>query len=90
MYMSARVSSLHVHKHCCFLSSHERLVSTRICTRICLTMQVSIPTVFYQDDIEELLPGVVYHTQPLIQPYPPPQAKAERLIGDPDVPVEAT
>ncbi|XP_061705546.1 protein madd-4 isoform X3 [Cydia pomonella] len=43
-----------------------------------------------EDDIEELLPGVVYHTQPLIQPYPPPQAKAERLIGDPDVPVEAT
>ncbi|XP_039752542.1 protein madd-4 isoform X1 [Pararge aegeria] len=43
-----------------------------------------------EDDIEELLPGVVYHTQPLIQPYPPPQAKAEQLIGDPDVPVEAT
>ncbi|KAL0860686.1 hypothetical protein ABMA27_010029 [Loxostege sticticalis] len=43
-----------------------------------------------EDDIEDLLPGVVYHTQPLIQPYPPPQAKAERLIGEPDVPVEAT
>ncbi|XP_038218162.1 protein madd-4 isoform X2 [Zerene cesonia] len=43
-----------------------------------------------EDDIEELLPGVVYHTQPLIQPYPPPQAKAEQLIGEPDVPVEAT
>ncbi|XP_068624023.1 protein madd-4-like [Battus philenor] len=42
------------------------------------------------DDIEDLLPGVVYHTQPLIQPYPPPQAKAERLIGEPDVPIEAT
>ncbi|XP_072946588.1 protein madd-4 [Epargyreus clarus] len=42
------------------------------------------------DDIEDLLPGVVYHTQPLIQPYPPPQAKAEQLIGEPDVPVEAT
>lgn len=43
-----------------------------------------------EDEIEDLLPGVVYHTQPLIQPYPMPQAKAERLIGDPDVPVEAT
>ncbi|KAM3958734.1 LOW QUALITY PROTEIN: ADAMTS-like no long nerve cord [Aphomia sociella] len=43
-----------------------------------------------EDEIEDLLPGVVYHTQPLIQPYPPPQAKAERLIGEPDVPVEAT
>ncbi|RVE47991.1 hypothetical protein evm_007303 [Chilo suppressalis] len=43
-----------------------------------------------EDDIEDILPGVVYHTQPLIQPYPPPQAKAERLIGEPDVPVEAT
>ncbi|XP_073960715.1 ADAMTS-like no long nerve cord [Choristoneura fumiferana] len=43
-----------------------------------------------EDDIEELLPGVVYHTQPLIQPYPPPQPKTERLIGEPDVPVEAT
>ncbi|XP_037301247.1 protein madd-4 isoform X4 [Manduca sexta] len=46
------------------------------------------PEVLPQDDIEDLLPGVVYHTQPLIQPYPP--AKAERLIGEPDVPVEAT
>lgn len=45
---------------------------------------------YQQDEIEELLPGVVYHTQPLIQPYPMPQAKAERLIGEPDVPVEAT
>ncbi|CAG4995395.1 unnamed protein product [Parnassius apollo] len=43
-----------------------------------------------EDDIEDLLPGVVYHTQPLIQPYPPPPAKAERLIGEPDLPVEAT
>ncbi|XP_063897140.1 protein madd-4 [Helicoverpa armigera] len=43
-----------------------------------------------EDEIEDLLPGVVYHTQPLIQPYPLPQAKAERLIGEPDVPVEAT
>ncbi|XP_059062707.1 protein madd-4 isoform X1 [Achroia grisella] len=43
-----------------------------------------------EDEIEDLLPGVVYHTQPLIQPYPPAQAKAERLIGEPDVPVEAT
>ncbi|KAJ0171985.1 hypothetical protein K1T71_012748 [Dendrolimus kikuchii] len=43
-----------------------------------------------EDDIEDLLPGVVYHTQPLIQPYPPPQAKAERLIGEPEAPVEAT
>ncbi|XP_075985885.1 ADAMTS-like no long nerve cord [Anticarsia gemmatalis] len=43
-----------------------------------------------EDEIEDLLPGVVYHTQPLIQPYPPPQAKAERLIGEPEVPVEAT
>ncbi|XP_045540256.1 protein madd-4 [Papilio machaon] len=43
-----------------------------------------------EDDIEDILPGVVYHTQPLIQPYPPPQAKAERLIGEPEVPVEAT
>ncbi|XP_045518903.1 ADAMTS-like protein 1 isoform X2 [Pieris brassicae] len=48
--------------------------------------QVELP----EDDIEDLLPGVVYHTQPLIQPYPPPQAKAEQLIGEPDVPVEAT
>ncbi|XP_041971374.1 protein madd-4 isoform X2 [Aricia agestis] len=40
-----------------------------------------------EDDIEDLLPGVVYHTQPLIQPYPP---RAEQLVGDPDVPVEAT
>ncbi|CAH2212113.1 jg26259, partial [Pararge aegeria aegeria] len=52
------------------------------CVRVC--------GVWCVDDIEELLPGVVYHTQPLIQPYPPPQAKAEQLIGDPDVPVEAT
>ncbi|XP_049881211.1 protein madd-4 isoform X2 [Pectinophora gossypiella] len=43
-----------------------------------------------EDDIEDLLPGVVYHTQPLIQPYPPPQARAERLVGEPDLPVEAT
>ncbi|XP_026315930.1 ADAMTS-like protein 1, partial [Hyposmocoma kahamanoa] len=43
-----------------------------------------------EDDIEDLLPGVVYHTQPLIQPYPPPQARAERLVGEPDIPVEAT
>ncbi|KAG7296503.1 hypothetical protein JYU34_020277 [Plutella xylostella] len=43
-----------------------------------------------QDDIEDLIPGVVYHTQPLIQQYPPPQPKTERLIGEPDVPVEAT
>lgn len=43
-----------------------------------------------QDEIEDLLPGVVYHTQPLIQQYPPQPAKAERLIGEPDVPVEAT
>ncbi|GBP79723.1 ADAMTS-like protein 1 [Eumeta japonica] len=43
-----------------------------------------------EDEIEDLLPGLVYHTQPLIQAYPPPQAKAERLIGEPDVPVEAT
>ncbi|CAG9568729.1 unnamed protein product [Danaus chrysippus] len=39
-----------------------------------------------EDDIEALLPGVVYHTQPLIQQYP----AAERLVGEPDVPVEAT
>nr|XP_021208563.1 protein madd-4 isoform X1 [Bombyx mori] len=43
-----------------------------------------------EDDIDDLLPGVLYHTQPLIQQYPPPQAKAERLIGEPDVPLEAT
>ncbi|KAI5644724.1 immunoglobulin i-set domain-containing protein [Phthorimaea operculella] len=43
-----------------------------------------------EDDIEDLLPGVVYHTQPLIQPYPMPQARAERLVGDPELPVEAT
>ncbi|CAB3237805.1 unnamed protein product [Arctia plantaginis] len=43
-----------------------------------------------EDEIEDLLPGVVYHTQPLIQQYPPQPAKAERLIGEPDVPVEAT
>ncbi|XP_053620196.1 protein madd-4-like isoform X4 [Plodia interpunctella] len=43
-----------------------------------------------EDEIEDLLPGVVYHTQPLIQPYPPPGPKTERLVGEPDVPVEAT
>lgn len=31
---------------------------------------------------EELLPGL-YHTQPLLHPYPPPPAHAERLVGEP-------
>ncbi|XP_022920752.1 protein madd-4 isoform X2 [Onthophagus taurus] len=39
---------------------------------------------------EELMPGL-YHTQPLIQPYPPSgPAIAERLIGEPVVPSEST
>ncbi|KAK9728281.1 ADAMTS cysteine-rich domain [Popillia japonica] len=39
---------------------------------------------------EELMPGL-YHTQPLIQPYPPPPpAIAERLIGEQVVPSEST
>ncbi|VEN56104.1 unnamed protein product [Callosobruchus maculatus] len=36
---------------------------------------------------ELLLPGL-YHTQPLVQPYPPPPVP-ERLIGEQNVPTEA-
>ncbi|VEN56103.1 unnamed protein product [Callosobruchus maculatus] len=37
---------------------------------------------------ELLLPGL-YHTQPLVQPYPPPPVP-ERLIGEQNVPTEAS
>jgi hypothetical protein len=42
------------------------------------------------DTSEEFLPGL-YHTQPLVQPYPPPPpAHAERLVGEQVVPSEST
>ncbi|XP_015837335.1 protein madd-4 isoform X3 [Tribolium castaneum] len=42
------------------------------------------------DASEEFLPGL-YHTQPLVQPYPPPPpAHAERLVGEQVVPSEST
>lgn len=42
------------------------------------------------DTSEEFLPSL-YHTQPLVQPYPPPPpAHAERLVGEQVVPSEST
>ncbi|XP_072391161.1 protein madd-4 isoform X2 [Diabrotica undecimpunctata] len=43
---------------------------------------------FTVETSEELLPGL-YHTQPLVQPYPPPPIP-ERLIGEQIVPSEST
>lgn len=44
----------------------------------------------HTDSSEEFLPGL-YHTQPLVQPYPPlPPAHAERLVGEQVVPSEST
>ncbi|XP_018562984.1 protein madd-4 isoform X1 [Anoplophora glabripennis] len=43
---------------------------------------------FRVDTSEELMPGL-YHTQPLVQPYPPPPSP-ERLIGEQVVPSEST
>ncbi|GLV43482.1 no long nerve cord [Carabus blaptoides fortunei] len=50
---------------------------------------ISCPHEEESDHLDELLPGL-YHTQPLVQPYPPIPAKAERLIGEQVVPSEST
>ncbi|KAF5289701.1 hypothetical protein FQR65_LT11755, partial [Abscondita terminalis] len=56
-------------------------------TKSCST-GIQCPQFF--DSAEELLPGL-YHTQPLIQPYPPPPpAHAEKLIGEHVIPSEST
>lgn len=58
-----------------------------ISSKSCLT-GIQCPQHF--ESVEELLPGL-YHTQPLIQPYPPPPpAHAEKLIGAQGVPSEST
>ncbi|VEN64005.1 unnamed protein product, partial [Callosobruchus maculatus] len=43
---------------------------------------------FSMEASEELLLPGLYHTQPLVQPYPPPPVP-ERLIGEQNVPTEA-
>lgn len=67
----------------------ERLKPTA--TKPCSTgMQCPFHLIDEHSNGDELLPGL-YHTQPLIQPYPPPApAHAERLVGEQTVPSEST
>ncbi|KAJ8963231.1 hypothetical protein NQ318_018697 [Aromia moschata] len=52
------------------------------------TCSTGIQCPFSVETSEELMPGL-YHTQPLVQPYPPPPSP-ERLIGEQVVPSEST
>ncbi|XP_074042343.1 ADAMTS-like no long nerve cord isoform X3 [Leptinotarsa decemlineata] len=62
-------------------SQDTKPVNTKHCS-------TGIQCPFTVDTSEELLPGL-YHTQPLVQPYPPPPMP-ERLIGEQVVPSEST
>ncbi|XP_025832890.1 protein madd-4 isoform X3 [Agrilus planipennis] len=56
-------------------------------SKLCST-GIQCPT--FHNSVEEILPNL-YHTQPLVHPYPPPApAQAERLIGTQIVPSETT
>nr|CAI5866920.1 unnamed protein product [Callosobruchus analis] len=59
--------------------------SKPIATKPCST---GIHCPFSMEASEELLLPGLYHTQPLVQPYPPPPVP-ERLIGEQNVPTEA-
>ncbi|XP_060536482.1 protein madd-4 isoform X2 [Cylas formicarius] len=54
-------------------------------TQVCST---GMQCPFQLDTSDELMPGL-YHTQPLMQPYPPPPVP-ERLVGEQLVPSEST
>ncbi|XP_031344592.1 protein madd-4 isoform X2 [Photinus pyralis] len=70
-----------------FPSSFCPIIDEPVSTKACST-GIQCPHFF--DSVEELLPGL-YHTQPLIQPYPPPPpAHAEKLIGEQVIPSEST
>lgn len=63
--------------------AHAKPTASKACS-------TGIQCPFHIDGSEELLPGL-YHTQPLVQPYPPPPpAHAERLVGEQVVPSEST